>query len=271
LSRSFGLAVRRWRQFLANRGARATAQALFAGVTRRLFKADGTPPASELWRNADAAPDAPHPFDAEFGAETSGLIWGEHLATGHPHDAWNTAYYGIAPSAFRQGLQILRESAGLDWRQCTFIDLGSGKGRAVLLAREHSFARVVGVELSPELHAVAIANVSRAGGAGIQLIRGDAAEFPWEQAFTGTLLFFLYNPFSRPVLEKFLRRLHASQYGGDVYLLYVNPELDGLLMRQPWMEKLWQQTISIGDADRLADRFGSSTETVAAYRCRPQL
>jgi len=265
--------LRRWRQFLANRGVPATLSALVRGVARRwLPTVFGQAPASELWRNADAAPIVVHPFDARYGTETGGLIWGEELPTGHRHDVWNTAYYGIAPSAFVEALRLLSERAALDLSAFTFIDLGSGKGRAVLLAAQYPFARVVGVELAPQLYEVAVANLARFPAnerrAGIVEFKlADAAEFPWGESLAGPLLLFLYNPFSRPVLEKFLARLHASLLDRPVYVLYVNPELDAVLARQPWIEKLWEDTIFIGEADQLADRFGSITESVAAYRC----
>jgi hypothetical protein len=80
-----------------------------------------------------------HPFDLQFGVRTSGLVAGRHLNAGHRHDRHVTAYYAIAPSVF-QGILVR-------WRQCrpiaspippidayTFVDLGAGMGRALLLA-----------------------------------------------------------------------------------------------------------------------------------------
>src|ERR1044072_2108213 len=44
-------------------------------------------------------------------------------------------------------------------RASRFVELGSGKGGAVLLAAMRDHRRVVGVELSPVLHAIATANL----------------------------------------------------------------------------------------------------------------
>jgi SAM-dependent methyltransferase len=285
LSRSISLAIRRWRQYLANRGFLATGIALSQGAWRSVFRNanQARQISSELWRNADATPLTTHPFDERYGTDTSGLIWGEDLACGHPHDAWNTAYYGIAPSLFEAALHLLVERAGIDLSQFTFIDLGSGKGRAVLLAAMHPFTRTVGVELSPELHAIARANLERfpvdlRRCNTIYFMNADAADFPWESSFaedsqtpfSGPLLFFLYNPFARPVLTSFLNRLDASlrSEARAIYLLCVNPELDAVLTSQRWLKKQWQETMTIGEGDRLADRFGSTTETVAVYCSR---
>ncbi len=269
------LALRRWRQFLANRGILVTVAALFRGAFGRLLASSrGGEAASELWRNADAAPAVVHPFDLQYGTDTGGLIWGEDLPTGHRHDAWNTAYYGIAPSVFTEALRLVQEHASFDPAQFTFIDVGSGKGRAVLLAAQYSFARVLGIELAPTLHAVSVTNLSRFPSSAIRagrvdLRQADAADFPWGESLDDPLLLFLYNPFSRPVLEKFLASLHASlvEQPRPVYFLYINPELDAVLTGQEWIEKQWHETLLIDDADQLADRFGSTTESVAAYRC----
>src|SRR5271156_1635678 len=46
-----------------------------------------------------------HPFDERYGVDTSGLIGGGDLRSGHPHDIFNTAYYGMAPSRFRWAIE----------------------------------------------------------------------------------------------------------------------------------------------------------------------
>ena len=126
----------------------------------------------------DTAISSAHPFDLEYGTETSGLITGEDLSSGRWNDLWNTAYYGISPSGFNQILQAL----DLDWRQFTFVDLGSGKGRALLLASRFPFRRIVGVEIAPELSETAASNIERfcapwQACRQIEAYTGDAAEF----------------------------------------------------------------------------------------------
>jgi SAM-dependent methyltransferase len=271
--------LRAWRQLLANRGPwrtlRAAASLLWACVA-----AKARPPLpSELWRNSGLLPPAQHPFDRRLGTETGGLIWGESLAAGHPHDPWSTAYYAVAPSVFVRALERLKTLEGIDLSRYTFLDLGSGKGRAVMLAAQCGFTRVIGVELSPQLHAAACANLARVRSSGpqLELLMADAAGFPWRGRFTtplkGELLLFLYHPFARPVLRKLLRQLRSELLDpgsklGDVLLLYINPALDEEMARHPWIDKLYEETAAIDEEDRLADRFGSTCESFAVYRCR---
>jgi len=52
-----------------------------------------------------------------------------------------------------------RDRAGL--KDFTLIDLGSGKGRVLLMASDYPFKRIIGVEFMPELHRVAEGNIRK--------------------------------------------------------------------------------------------------------------
>jgi predicted RNA methylase len=52
-------------------------------------------------------------------------------------------------------------SLQLQWEDFAFIDLGSGKGRTLLLAAEYPFERVIGVEYCPQLNEVARSNIPK--------------------------------------------------------------------------------------------------------------
>ena len=102
---------------------------------------------------------AVHPFDERFGVETSGLIY--QLPSGHHHDVHNNGYFAVAPSVFHAVMGSLKERLHLDYRRFTFVDVGSGKGRALLLASDYPFREIIGVELSPDLDRVARSNIAR--------------------------------------------------------------------------------------------------------------
>ena len=136
----------RLRKSLAQRGAIGTAKTLVRSALR---------PATHP-QVAPKVYDAVHPFDREFGVETSGLLYAEDLPSGQRDDLYNAGYFGVAPSALRQILERL----AFDFEKYTFFDLGSGKGRALLIASEYPFHAIAGVELSPKLHAIAKANLA---------------------------------------------------------------------------------------------------------------
>lgn len=200
-----------------------------------------------------------HPFDLEFGTRTSGLIAGRYLNAGQRSDRHVTAYYAIAPSVF-EGILVR-------WRRCnpiapidayTFIDLGAGMGRALLLATEHPFHRIVGVELHPTLARIARRNLSQWREAGRTRIPArvycrDAANFPLTP---GPCLIFLFNPFGAPVLRRLLRhwKRTAAQRTGIVDILYVNDEQRSVLASEPGFERLYRGQIRRSHADATADR-----------------
>src|SRR5215469_15996860 len=122
----------------------------------------------------------PHPFDQRYGTDTRGVIGGGSLATGHPHDLYITGYGGIAPSRFEAALDRWRDTISpARIEDYTFIDLGCGKGRALLLASRLPFREVIGIELNPQLAAIAQRNADHWQSLGearspIRILVGDA-------------------------------------------------------------------------------------------------
>lgn len=116
---------------------------------------------------------------------------------------------------------LLADAEGESW---TFVDLGAGKGRAVLSAATKPYARVIGVEFAAELAAVARANVAAAGldAQRIAIVEGDAATFAFPRE---PLAVFLFNPFGPPVIDEVAARLatHRRTCGQPVRVAYVNP------------------------------------------------
>jgi SAM-dependent methyltransferase len=199
-----------------------------------------------------------HPFDVEFAVRTSGLVAGRHLETGQHNDRYNTAYYGVAPSVLRALLGRWRrgpEVAPLD--QYTFIDLGAGMGRAVMVASEYRFRRVIGVELNPALAGMARRNLTiwrRAGRAKAPTsIRcADAADYAFP---TGPCLAFLFNPFAAPVLRRVLTSAAATfaDRTRQFDLLYVNHEHEDVLKRHGGFSCLYSGQVMRSRGDAIAD------------------
>jgi SAM-dependent methyltransferase len=199
-----------------------------------------------------------HPFDAEYGVRTSGLVAGRHLKSGHRHDRHATAYYGVAPSVQRALIIRWRKSGpAAAIAETTFVDLGAGMGRAVLLASELGFKAVVGVELHPALAAIARKNVRVWRAAGreqgpIRIVEGDAVEFVLPE---GPVLVFLFNPFGAPVLRRLLRGWKKASAGREagLDLLYVNNEHEGVLERERGWTRLFLGKVRRSKEDAIAD------------------
>ena len=209
---------------------------------------------------------AVHPFDECFGVETSGLVY--DLTTGHEHDAYNNGYFAVAPSLFRGIFDRLQ----LDYQRFRFVDVGSGKGRALLLAAGYPFAEVIGVELSPKLDRIAKSNIARfcggyapGSGSPVRSLHADAAEFIWPP---GPLVVYMWNAFTGPVMARVLENLRAvlMEQPEEIYLVYVHPELEEMLDRLSWLERVWAAEIAMSEEDYSAWAFPTRTEACAVYR-----
>lgn len=208
-----------------------------------------------------ARPAPVHPFDQLHGTDTGGLIPGPKLVTGHPNDAYVTAYYAVAPSILNRLLDLWQQTPPpLPIDRYTLLDVGAGKGRAILTAAEHPFRQVVGIELNPRLAAVARANMAAFADspnasplAPITLLEGDALEVPLPDGPTVALLF---HPFEIPVLRKFIYRLeqHFADHAGQLDLLYVNAEHDHIIVRNMAFTRLFNGMVPMSPEDHLADR-----------------
>jgi SAM-dependent methyltransferase len=199
-----------------------------------------------------------HPFDLEFGVRTSGLIAGRNLKCGSRADRHNTAYFGVAPSVFHEMMALWRRSkpAGtID--QFTFVDIGAGMGRAVLLASEFPFRSVIGVELNPRLARIARKNVAHWKAAGlarapVRVVCRDAVEF---KIPPGPCVVFMFNPFGGPIMRRLLKTWSQTlaRREDQLDILYVNNEQETVLRRQPGLVRLFAGEVMRSHADAIAD------------------
>ena len=164
-------------------------------------------------------------FDERYGVDTGGFIQLNRLRI--PGTSWEygVPYWGIDPEVFAHMLGSL----AIDHAAFTFVDFGSGKGRAVLLASEFPFRKIVGIEFSADLNDVARRNVHafrshRRQCRDIELLCIDALQYALPE---GPVVCYFYNPFDREVMERVVDRVVQScrENPREVYVLYANPLL----------------------------------------------
>ena len=200
-----------------------------------------------------------HPFDLEFGVRTSGLVAGRHLKSGHRNDRHSTAYYGVAPSVFAALVKRWRKGApAVPIEETTFIDIGAGMGRAVLLASEMPFKQVIGVELHPTLAGIARRNMRIWKAAGrvransVRIVEKDAVEFALPE---GPVVAFLFNPFGRAVMKKLLAGWKKTLAGRaeELNMLYVNNEQEGVFEATSGFQRIFLGKVARSRSDAIAD------------------
>ena len=86
-----------------------------------------------------------------------------------------------------------------DMSRYSFIDFGSGKGRTLIVAAQHGFKEIIGVEFAKILHEQAVRNIAAASVAGrARSVLCDAREFAIPD---GPCVLFFFNPFGRPIMD----------------------------------------------------------------------
>lgn len=177
-------------------------------------------------------------FDLKYGTDTAGDISVGSMDIPDELQHHVHKYQGITAKTFNSLLSHL----SIDFSKFVFIDIGSGKGRALLLASTFPFRRIIGVELSFTLTEVARANVRTYRDPlqkcrDIECICSDATGF---HIPLGNTLFYLFNPFDGAIMQKFVNNLEQSlqQQPRDIILVYhmaLHPEA---LDRCGYLEKV---------------------------------
>jgi SAM-dependent methyltransferase len=185
------------------------------------------------WRETARGLAEDRSYDRARGVTTAERVPVMRLDGLSRHQRYHSSEYQPVPvRLFRAAIAAVPEAA----RRGAFVDLGCGKGRALVLAAEHGYRHLVGIEQSTALALEAERNLrvfaDRAGlDLDVRIVQGDAAEhrFGGEDS-----TIFLFHPFSRRVLRRVLLNLAsvASASAGTapaVALVYVNPMHGGVI------------------------------------------
>jgi len=163
--------------------------------------------------------------------------WEHRVNTTSGSVGWRERLLGVFHSPYQPtdaGLFAeMMASLPIDFSQFTFVDLGSGKGRTLLMASEYPFRKIVGVELMAGLHQIAQENLSTYKSDSqqcfaVEAICGDAADFPLPDE---PLVLYLFNPLPESGLKRVMASLQKSlnAHPRPVYVVYHHPLLEEAL------------------------------------------
>ena len=192
---------------IANRLARPQIGAAWADFAERLPREQAANEAFDRLHGTDTAGEAPL-VEAGLSAEDATL----------GKDTYRPMWEG----EFHAALAAL----GIEFDGFTFVDIGSGKGKLLLLAAGYPFERIVGVEFSPLLHAVAQRNIGLYRSPSrrcLDLVSmlGDARGFALP---TGPLICFIFNAFEAEVTRTFMQNVEGdlAQRDQPAFVVYTN-------------------------------------------------
>lgn len=174
-------------------------------------------------RQIGAAPVADM-FDQRFGTDTGGVIPTGALDLPSDRQQQAVRYQTAKVEVFTALLNELPVAVD----DFVFIDLGSGKGRALLLSSRMPFKEIVGVELSETLDQIARRNISNYRDKDqkckcIRTVCQDVTQFDFPSNPT---VVYMFNPFDETIMREVLERMEFSlrKAPRDFYVLYLKPE-----------------------------------------------
>lgn len=111
----------------------------------------------------------------------------------------------------------------INYAEFSFIDVGSGEGRTLLVAERFGFKRVIGVEFAKEL-----VEISRKNCPNAETYCQDATTYDLPD---GNLVIYMYNPFEAPVMEKVMVRISEAAKTRLIYLIYLQAECADVVLK----------------------------------------
>jgi hypothetical protein len=208
-----------WREQAREHGAANTASLLVLNLWE--FVRDSTPERRRQ-RYGDMEYDWEHRVNT-----TSGTVgWRARLL-----GLFHSPYQPTDPALFHEMMASLSTFIAFD--TFTFVDIGSGKGRTLLMASDYAFRKIVGVELIIELHRAAKENIGAYQSPtqrcpNIETICADACAFSFPPA---PLVLYLFNPLPESGIRRLIASLERSLTANPrpLYLLYHNPSLEHVI------------------------------------------
>jgi len=215
-----------WRDQIQERGIVSATALLFRNLWS--FLRDSTPE-----RRRQRYGDMEYDWEHRVNTTSGTLGWRERLL-----GTFHSPYQPTDPALFREMMSALP----IQFDKFTFIDIGSGKGRTLLMASEYPFQKIIGVELLPELHQVAQENLRLYQSESqkcfaLESVCGNATTFPFPAE---PLVLYLFNPLPESGLRQMLANLDRSLAANPrpAYVLYHNPLLERVLSESSGLRKL---------------------------------
>lgn len=173
-------------------------------------------------------------FDLRYGTDTAAVVQTPLLDIPAQVKALAHEYRASKAAPMRK----LLEAAELPENK-VFLDMGCGKGKALMIAADYGCQKLIGVEYSPTLCERARDNLQarlkNRPEVAFEVVQGDAAEYEFRDDEN---VIYFYNPFAAPIARSVLRSLERSlqRVPRQVWLLYYVCEFRESFDECPFLE-----------------------------------
>jgi SAM-dependent methyltransferase len=188
-------------------------------------------------------------FDVRYGTDTVSSARLENLKI----DSVNKERGKTYQPAHAHGLKALFRELRIP-RGKVLVDLGCGKGLALMIASGFGFRELRGVEFSPELYGIAVKNCAiyrEKTGANAKFIiyKSDVVDYKIND---DEGVYFMFNPFDDCVLGQVLQNICSSllRRKRKIWIIYQNPRYGNVIEQSGKFIKLrefvsWRTKFSI--------------------------
>jgi SAM-dependent methyltransferase len=169
-------------------------------------------------------------FDAVSGTDTQQWAALSDLTIGSSNAQYGERYQPTDEGELKRALALI----GGPSESATFVDLGCGKGRTLLIAARAGFKKVIGVEFAEELVRTARRNLASVA-ASATVEHADAADFVLP---AGDLVVYMFHPFGADVMSRVTENLGRAAEQSPrpkIFVLYKNPQHKAVLDAAPFL------------------------------------
>ena len=162
-------------------------------------------------------------YEKKLGIHTHSIVNLDHLTLAGNNTYENHHYQGASYDVLFKIFRKLPTGT----HHHTFVDYGCGKGRAIFVAEQCGFTKLIGVDIAQEL--IEEANENKMNYkpinsfSSIDFVFNDATKYSITQ---DSCIFYFFNPFGATILNKVLENIKESvkQYPRKIYCIYLNPK-----------------------------------------------
>jgi len=137
------------------------------------------------------------------------------------HQEHGTALVSTSIDFLTQLMSDLEKLIEKSLKRDVFVDYGSGKGAAIIHAKQIGFKRTIGVEFAKELHEQAVENIEKLKLENVESLYADATTYTLPNDIS---LIYFFNPFDEFVMKKVIDNImkQKDSFENDVYVIYGN-------------------------------------------------
>ena len=179
--------------------------------------------------------------EKKYGIDTSGADELKNLKKEGTDISHATMYMPVSYKLLEQTLERINPGT-----KKHFLDIGSGKGRAMCVAAHYGFNKVTGIDFSAAFCTTAIENLTitqqKIRAINFSIIQQDAATYSIP---ADADCIFMFNPFDEVIMKKVVSNIMTSlkDHPRTVNIIYANPLYKELFIKNNFKEVYYSKTM----------------------------